>query len=156
MGLRSVAAGWAILCATIALAEQPVPFSHKQHVAMAIECLDCHPGADKRAVAGIPSVQKCMLCHAKLGTGKPGVKLVIDYSKSGREIPWKRVYGFDPDALVKFRHAPHIQAKIDCVSCHGDMAQATVAEPLVKHNMGTCLTCHRQRKAAQDCTACHY
>ena len=142
MVLRRVAASWVIL-ATIALAQQPVPFSHKQHVAMAIECLDCHTGADKRAAAGIPSVQKCMLCHAKLGTNKPGVKMVVDFAKSGREIPWKRVYGFDAEALVKFRHAPHIQAKIDCVSCHGDMAQATVAEPVVTHTMGTCLTCHR-------------
>jgi hypothetical protein len=26
----------------------------------------------------------------------------------------------------------------------------------VTHNMGTCLTCHRQRKASEDCAACHY
>jgi len=155
MVLRSVALGWVVFC-SLATAQQPIPFSHKQHVGMGVACLDCHTGADKRAAATIPSVQKCMLCHAKLGTDKPGVKQVIQYAESKREIPWKRVYGFDPEALVKFRHSPHIQAKIDCSTCHGDMAQATVAEPLVKHNMGTCLTCHRQRNAAQDCTACHY
>jgi len=156
MVLRSVAVGWAILAAAIALAQQPVPFSHKQHLSMALECLDCHTGADKRAAAGIPSVQKCMLCHAKLGKDKPGVKQVLQYSESKREIPWRRVYGFDAEAFVKFRHSPHVQAKIECATCHGDMAQATVAEPVVKHSMGSCLTCHRQRNASQDCTACHY
>ena len=30
------------------------------------------------------------------------------------------------------------------------------AERVVKHTMGKCLDCHRQRKATDDCAACHY
>ena len=26
----------------------------------------------------------------------------------------------------------------------------------VTHTMGTCLTCHRQNKAPEDCATCHY
>ena len=46
--------------------------------------------------------------------------------------------------------------QIGCATCHGDMTQAATAERLVKHNMGTCVSCHRQYKSSEDCAACHY
>ena len=63
---------------------------------------------------------------------------------------------FTNDAHVKFQHEPHYRAGITCATCHGDVAKMTVAERAVTHNMGTCLTCHRQRNGPQDCAACHY
>jgi len=97
-----------------------------------------------------------MLCHAKIAANKPEIQKVAGYSNKNREIPWQRVYGFPPESLVEFKHAPHFRAKIDCAVCHGDMTQATTAERLVKHTMGTCVSCHRQYKAPDDCAACHY
>ncbi len=125
-------------------------------MSLSLACLDCHSRADQQAAAGIPSVRKCMLCHEKLATGKPDVRKVREYAARGIEIPWQRVYGFSPSALVKFRHAPHYRARIDCATCHGDVAKTTVAVLAVKHTMGTCLSCHRQYKATEDCAACHY
>jgi len=144
------------LLAAAAVGEQPILFPHNKHAALGLECLDCHSTADRRASAGMPSVRKCMLCHEKLATEKPGVKQVRDFAARKVEIPWVRVYQFDSGALVRFRHAPHYRAKVDCTTCHGEMAKATVAEAVVKHNMGTCLDCHRRRNASQDCVACHY
>jgi len=143
------------LWTTVVLAEQPIEFPHNRHSALGLACLDCHSTADTRAAAGMPSVRKCMLCHEKLTTDRPGVKKVIEYAAKKREIPWKRVYEFSPEALVRFRHAPHLRAKIDCTTCHGDMTKVTVAERTVNHTMGTCLTCHRQKKASEDCATCH-
>ena len=137
-------------------AQQPVAFPHNTHVRLGMQCIDCHTGADHRAAAGIPSVRKCMLCHVKLAKEKPEVQKVITYSNKGIEIPWVRVYGFSSDAQVKFRHAPHYQAGISCSTCHGDLARATVAVRTVTHTMGTCLNCHRQRHASEDCAACHF
>jgi len=137
-------------------AVQPIAYSHKQHIALGLRCLDCHSSADTGAAATIPSVHKCMLCHAKLATAKPEIQKLAAYAAQKREVPWQRVYRFDPEALVKFQHAPHVRAKIDCARCHGDMTQATVAQVNVTHTMGTCLTCHRQNKAPEDCAACHY
>ena len=136
--------------------DQPIAYSHRQHIALGLQCLDCHSSADTSAAATLPSVHKCMLCHAKVATAKPEVQKLAAYHAKRREVPWKRVYSFDRDALVKFPHAPHFRAKIDCSRCHGDMTQATTAELLVKHTMGTCLSCHRQNKASEDCVACHY
>jgi hypothetical protein len=97
-----------------------------------------------------------MLCHAKVAAGKPEVRKLAAFANSRREILWQRVYGFPEQALVRFQHAPHFRAKIECAICHGDMTQATTAERLTKHNMGTCVSCHRQYKASEDCATCHY
>jgi hypothetical protein len=143
------------LCA-VGGAQQPIAFPHNTHAKIGLACTDCHIGADTRDAAGLPSVRKCMFCHAKIATNKPEVRKVIGYAQENVEIPWKRVYGFSTDAHVEFRHAPHYRAGVRCTTCHGDMTQATVAEPTVTHNMGTCLTCHRQKHASEDCVACHY
>ena len=145
-----------VLSARAFASDQPIAYSHKQHMDLGLQCLDCHSSADIGASATIPSVRKCMLCHAKVAVGKPEIKKLAAFANSRREIPWQRVYGFSPEALVKFQHAPHARARIDCATCHGDMSNATTAERLVKHDMGTCLNCHRQYKASEDCTACHY
>jgi hypothetical protein len=136
--------------------DQPIAYTHKKHIALGLQCLDCHSMADIGPAATLPSVTKCMLCHAKMATDKPEIKKIADYAAKGREIPWVRVYGFEPQALVKFNHAPHIRARVECATCHGDMTQADTAQKLVNHNMGTCLTCHRQKGASQDCATCHY
>jgi hypothetical protein len=137
-------------------ADQPIAYSHKQHLALGLQCLDCHIDADTGAAATIPSIRKCMLCHAKIGTDKPEIKKLAAYAAANREVPWQRVYEFASSAMVKFQHAPHIRAHVACATCHGDMTQATTAQVLVHHNMGTCLTCHRQNKASEDCATCHY
>ncbi len=145
------------LCAAASPAQQqPIAFPHNTHMKLGVSCLDCHTGADIRDAAGIPSVRKCMFCHAKLAKEKPEVQKVTAYSNKKIEIPWVRVYSFSPDADVKFRHAPHYKAGITCSTCHGDMARVTVAHRTVTQNMGTCLSCHRQKHAPEDCAACHY
>ena len=137
-------------------AEQPIPFPHKTHIAKKAVCADCHESADKGPVAGIPSVKTCMICHSQIATDKPLIKQVTDYSEKGIEIPWQRVYGFTRAAHVRFNHAPHIRASVDCATCHGDVANQTVAERSVEHNMGFCVNCHKQKNASNDCLTCHF
>jgi len=148
---------WTVLHGAMAKPpDQPVAFSHQQHTALGLRCLDCHSSADTSAAATIPSVRKCMLCHTKLAASKPEIQKLAAYYARKREVPWQRVYGFDPASLVRFQHAPHYRAHIDCSRCHGDMTRATTAEALVKHTMSTCLNCHRQNGASEDCASCHY
>ena len=159
---RATTHPWTLLIALLGMmngavaADQPIAYSHKIHTDRGLQCLDCHSGADTGERATIPSVAKCMLCHAKIATDKPEIKKIAQYATAKREIPWARVYGFDPSAFVKFQHAPHIRANVPCARCHGDMTQAATAQPLVKHTMGTCLSCHRQNHASEDCATCHY
>jgi formamidopyrimidine-DNA glycosylase len=137
-------------------AQQPIPFPHKTHIAKKAVCTDCHETVEKGPIAGIPSVKTCMICHDQIATDHPLIKQVASYSQKGIEIPWQRVYGFTHEAHVRFQHAPHIRANVDCAACHGDVANQTVAERVVDHNMGFCVNCHRQKGASNDCLTCHY
>jgi c(7)-type cytochrome triheme protein len=74
----------------------------------------------------------------------------------GLDLAWQRVYDYPPQAHVRFEHAPHIRAKVDCATCHGDMRQQSVAQRMVDMDMGFCVNCHKQRQASNDCLTCHY
>ena len=135
---------------------QPIPFPHKTHIAKKAVCTDCHESVEKGPIAGIPSVKTCMICHDQIATDRPLIKEVAGYAAKGVDIPWQRVYGFTREAHVRFNHAPHIRANVECSTCHGDVAKQTVAERVVDHNMGFCVNCHRQKGASHDCLTCHY
>src|SRR4051812_40662724 len=45
---------------------QPVPFSHKHHVAgLGINCRYCHTSFAESARAGLPPTETCMSCHSQ-------------------------------------------------------------------------------------------
>lgn len=137
-------------------ARQPIAFPHKTHIAKQAMCTDCHETVERGPIAGIPSVKTCMICHSQIATDRPLIKEVTSYSDRGIEIPWQRVYGFPRESHVRFNHAPHIRANVDCATCHGDLANMTVAERAVNHTMGFCVNCHRQKNVSNDCLTCHY
>ncbi len=139
------------------IAEQPLEFSHRAHIEKArMSCVDCHTGATTRDMAGIPSIRKCMVCHQFIGTDLPEVQRLTEYWQAKHEIPWVRIYRFPKGAAVQFRHAPHARARIECSECHGDIASMTVAVKAVRHTMGSCIACHRENRASDDCLVCHF
>jgi len=135
---------------------QPIAYTHKVHLANGMHCTDCHVGVDTGPDARIPNVQICMTCHAVIATDKPEIKKMAAYQARGELIPWQRVYDYPSDKHVRFNHAPHIRAGVDCSVCHGDMTKQTVAVRAVNLDMGYCLNCHRQKNASTDCTVCHF
>jgi len=136
---------------------QPIAYTHKVHlVKVGMHCTDCHVGVDTGPDARIPGVKVCMTCHQVIATDKPEIKKVAAYLQRNEEIPWQRVYGYSPLSHVKFNHAPHIRAGVDCKVCHGDMTQATVAVRSVDMTMGFCLDCHKAKSVSIDCTVCHF
>jgi hypothetical protein len=139
-------------------AEQPIPFPHKTHIDKAmLKCTDyCHESVTKSSRAGLPSVKTCMICHESIATDRPLIKTVADYAARGIDISWQRVYGYAAEAHVRFNHAPHIRAKVDCTTCHGDIGQQTVAQRNVELNMGFCVGCHKSRQAPNECLTCHF
>lgn len=138
-------------------AVQPVEFPHNTHVAHKVKCTEyCHESVTKGPVAGLPSVNTCMICHEAIAADKPLIQQIAKLSEAGRDLAWQRVYGYTAQAHVRFNHAPHVRAKLDCATCHGDIASQTVAQRNVDLNMGFCVNCHMERKASNDCLTCHY
>lgn len=135
---------------------QPIAFTHKLHLRHGMQCTDCHKGVAEGPDATIPNVSLCMTCHQVIATKKPEIKKVAAYQKKGEQIPWHRVYWFYQSAHVKFRHGPHIRAKVQCTTCHGDMRTETVAVRKAGLDMHFCVGCHRQHNAPTDCTTCHF
>jgi len=137
--------------------QQPFPFPHSTHVAQKIMCTEyCHESVVKGPVAGLPSVKTCMICHESIAVDRPLIKTLADYAKRGVDISWQRVYGYAAEAHVRFNHAPHIRAKVECTSCHGNIAQQTVAQRNVDLHMGVCVDCHKSKQAPNECITCHF
>lgn len=142
----------------LAVPEQPIPYSHQTHIVAGVQCLFCHSGALRSSVAGIPSVQKCMGCHSVIAPDSPAIQEVTGYWERVEPIPWVRV-NTQPD-FVAFSHQPHLGAGLNCETCHGDVGQMDVAQPVIKMDMGWCLDCHLQQPADEstrlaDCLTCH-
>jgi hypothetical protein len=125
--------------------DQPVPFSHQQHVGqLGLDCTYCHQAVFESPVASVPSTQVCMNCHnkekANVKGNSPNVQPLYTSYKSGRPIEWKRVHKLPEYAY--FNHAVHVNKGVSCVSCHGQVNEMKVVwhdQPLT---MGWCLKCH--------------
>jgi hypothetical protein len=107
-------------------------------------------------VAGLPSIKTCMICHAAIATERPRIQQLAALEAKGQDLAWQRVYGYTREAHIRFDHAPHLRAKVDCSTCHGAIAQQTVAQRNVNLTMGFCVNCHTERRASNDCLTCHY
>lgn len=127
--------------------EQPVPFSHKHHVAgLGIDCRYCHTSVETSSYAGMPATETCMNCHSQLYTSAALLEPVRRSWAANSPVRWQRVHNV-PD-FVYFNHSVHVSAGVGCVNCHGrvdEMALTYKAEPLY---MKDCLDCHRDPHAA--------
>lgn len=136
--------------------KQPMALSHKRHMEADMKCMTCHPGAEEQALAQFPTVSDCMDCHGKARGSHPDEPKVRLYAERKEEIPWVRV-----DRLpghVHFSHALHVTSVgMKCEECHRDILKATMplAVPDIHLKMEDCMHCHRERKANNQCTACH-
>jgi hypothetical protein len=121
-----------------------------------MECTNCHGGVTEGPDAGIPGVAFCLACHEDVAKNNPEIKKLAGYAAKEQEVPWQPVYWFYPSEHVRFQHAPHIRAGVDCQKCHGDMSQQTVAVRSRNLNMKFCISCHREKGVSADCITCHY
>jgi hypothetical protein len=137
---------------------QPIEFPHNIHVTKAmLACTDfCHESVTNGPQAGLPTLNVCMVCHQSIATDKPLIMQMTALSDKGIDLNWQRVYGYPNASHVRFNHAPHVRAKLECAQCHGDVASQTVAGRNVDHSMGFCVNCHTERRAPNECVTCHY
>jgi len=138
-------------------AVQPIAFPHDVHIAKGLACTEyCHESVTKGPIAGLPSVKTCLICHAAIATDRPIIQQITELESKGVDIAWQRVYGYAHEAHVRFNHAPHIRAGVECSTCHGNVGRQTVAERVVDLNMGFCVDCHKKKNASNDCLTCHF
>lgn len=85
-------------------------------------------------------------------------------SAGGEGIAWIKIHNL-PD-YVYFDHRPHVNAGVQCQTCHGNVEAMERVRQVESLSMGWCVNCHRQSNqfgvqgkpvhAPTDCSACHY
>lgn len=133
---------------------QPIPYSHKLHLSIGLQCLYCHVNPDGGKLMTYPATATCMTCHAAVAADRPAIKTLASFAASGKPVPWVRVYEV-PD-YVFWQHGSHLEAGVTCEECHGPVAEREVIarETNVTTMLG-CRTCHDQRQVYTECAACH-
>jgi Cytochrome c7 and related cytochrome c/Class III cytochrome C family len=140
-----VAGMWLLPVTSGGAAQQPIRFNHSVHVKL-MTCNYCHQYYETRDIAGRPALFRCMMCHAYPVTDKPEAAKLQKYAADRQEVPWVRLTRL-PD-YVHFSHRRHVVvAKLECKTCHGDIAQTTAppTAPLVTIRMQFCLNCHTSK-----------
>ncbi len=100
---------------------QPLPYSHKTHVALGLECRRCHTNPDPGNQMTFPATTICMSCHSTIAKDKPAIVKLAEIARAGQPIPWQRVYQVTPG--VTWTHRKHLAAGMQCAMCHGQVAQ---------------------------------
>jgi len=135
--------------------EQPLPFSHRQHLELGgLECTDCHVNPDAGPLMTYPDTETCLWCHESMPTSAATLKALLASRTSGTPIPWVRIYRLAD--FVYWSHAWHLGADIACETCHGPVRErdGMTLETNVTTKPG-CVTCHQARQVASGCGDCH-
>ena len=126
---------------------EPVAFSHAMHIDTGLECADCH-GDDGAPVPA--ELDTCLMCHEDIDPEKPVELHAATIMAALQPRP-----AWSDDVI--FGHEPHLDAGLDCASCHGDIASSDVLpEPALVQGMADCTACHEQQGlVTANCQTCH-
>ncbi len=136
---------------------QPVPFEHATHTDADkgnMPCLACHPGAERRAAAGMPLDAHCLDCHRHILPDD--ARLAPLHAAANPDSPiysaeplrWRRVHTLP--AHAHFHHGLHAAKGVTCAECHPHPGADKALD------MSACLRCHRERQLPTDCASCHH
>lgn len=177
--------------------QQPLNFRHSTHMdpervdgidgdTELERCLYCHSFRADGTFVGNPKLEDCMVCHddpeSPYGKNPLETYFLRVYVAKKKEIPWFS-YTRQPDN-VYFSHIAHVKmGKLDCQTCHGDLATSSSRLPAYKKNrltgysiniwgknisgykvniwdrmkMNDCAECHTDKGKEEDnaCFVCH-
>lgn len=134
---------------------QPLPYSHQLHVGeLGLDCATCHANADPGNLMTFPATQTCMDCHTDIAIEKEPIQRLTQYHEAQEQIPWERVYQVLPG--VNWSHRTHLDAGVDCTSCHGAVAEMPqMQQATAVTSMASCMSCHEAQGAPNTCVTCH-
>jgi len=133
---------------------QPIPYSHKMHLALGMKCQQCHPNPEPGDRMTFPAASKCMACHVMIAKDKPSIQKLAEFAKSSQTIPWVRIYVVS--SWVYWNHRSHLEAKMTCEMCHGQVEEMEVMTKVSNvTTMAGCIDCHRKNDASTGCQYCH-
>lgn len=153
---------WPVLPRTLNGPVQPLFYRHDIHAGQyRMPCLYCHNNAANSWTVNIPTESTCMGCHLvtsapdSAGNPNPEIQKLRDFYARGENIPWVRINKISEHA--HFPHMRHVNAGLQCQTCHGNIQQMPrVFKANDVNQMGWCTDCHMRRGITRDCTTCHF
>ena len=125
-------------------------FSHKTHIQGAsIECATCHAAAasTKASDSLRPVHDNCTSCHEEQLSSECGYCHVDPENIQPAAAPVREIV---------FSHEQHVAlTKGACATCHSGLEEAEYGTAKNMPSMATCSSCHNERKATNQCEACH-
>ncbi len=122
--------------------EQPVPFSHKHHVAqLGIGCQYCHTSVEVSSSSGFPPTKTCMNCHQQMWQSADLLEPVRASYANNTPITWVKIHNVPH--YTYFNHSIHVNKGVGCASCHGNIDEMNLVYQSKTLLMEWCLNCHR-------------
>ncbi|MDA1264963.1 MAG: hypothetical protein O2816_07790 [Planctomycetota bacterium] len=136
--------------------ERELSFSHRVHVLdQGMGCAACHEDAWGEERPGWPWQDTCLACHDGIDAESPEerrIEVAFPIDAEGRLL--FEAHGRLSDEVV-FSHLAHIDAGVDCASCHVGIDAAERVGPELGVNMAACMSCHEEREQPNECATCH-
>ena len=122
--------------------EQPVPFSHKHHVAqLGIGCQYCHTSVEVSSSSGFPPTKTCMNCHQQMWQSADLLEPIRTSYANNTPITWVKIHNVPH--YTYFNHSIHVNKGVGCASCHGNIDEMNLVYQSKTLLMEWCLNCHR-------------
>ena len=143
---------------------QQKPFSHRQLLALKLQCVVCHQtvtASTKAEDNNLPSAAVCAGCHTDGRSTKAPAKRQVDrfnhqlHTKFGNIAPILRA-AIAGKQYLDTRTPAHLDTTNTCASCHHGIEQSDDVRTLsVFPHMADCLVCHTKMDAPFSCEKCH-
>ena len=127
-------------------------FNHAVHFEQGMEdCSMCHDlTVDTPFKLSGPAHELCSICHDIDPAAEDASGCMLCHTREDLSItPAPPVLSGE----IKFDHAPHVAAEVECTQCHGDLdGKGFVETP----NMSFCMDCHAKvNPKLNECSTCH-
>ncbi len=146
----------------VQIVEKHIPFNHKAHVVgEEMKCDICHKTALKEESAGMPTYKSCNKCHESIDAKKVPERSIKNFLGPDNKPVWSHITEFRtlPTDTIKFSHKTHVDAKMQCATCHKGIENATALTSRLRVTMKECIDCHQKTHVGDnvrnDCVICH-
>lgn len=139
-------------------------------------CMNCHrfvtaPWVDVTAEGDLATREKraprqvisseLKKLYAAMGVNK---EMKPDPARTSAPVEWVKVHNLP--SFVYFNHSAHVNAGVECQTCHGAVETMERVHQVSDLSMGWCVNCHRDTNknvidrtkvyASTDCVVCHH
>lgn len=154
----------ALVLAAAAMAQEKRFFSHPPHLALKLECKDCHAAAlaSKDPTDNLlPAREMCAKCHKNALVSPPKATKLAHFSHA-QHLQIGNVAPLIARAIDTGRYllpaTAALRKSLDtnnvCLACHRDVLGEAPAHDAMRR-MADCLVCHNQIAPPDSCERCH-